>query len=55
MESRIVMQRQTAQSIMVWAAVTTTGRSRLVVVLSGVKLNSERYISLILETFATLG
>ncbi|KAF2349029.1 hypothetical protein FHG87_020218 [Trinorchestia longiramus] len=34
---------------MVWAAVTATGRSLLIFVPCGVKLNSERYISLILE------
>ncbi|KAF2362988.1 hypothetical protein FHG87_006253 [Trinorchestia longiramus] len=36
--------------IMVWEAVTDTGRSPLVFVPCGVKLNSERYISLILES-----
>ncbi|KAF2365743.1 hypothetical protein FHG87_003493 [Trinorchestia longiramus] len=49
-ESRIVTRRQNAQSVMVWAAVTATGRSPLVFVLCGVKLDSERYISLILES-----
>ncbi|KAF2357103.1 hypothetical protein FHG87_012141 [Trinorchestia longiramus] len=34
---------------MVWAAVTATGRSPLVFVPCGVKLNSERHISLILK------
>ena len=34
---------------MVWTAITATGRSLLVIVLSGVKLNSERFISDILE------
>ena len=36
-------------SVMVWAVVTATGRSPLVFVISGVKLNSQRYISDILE------
>ena len=40
--------RQNPASVMVWIAVTATGRS-LVFVPSGVKLNSERYISHILE------
>ncbi|KAF2344780.1 hypothetical protein FHG87_024464 [Trinorchestia longiramus] len=47
-ESRIVTKRQNAQSVMVWVAVTATGRSPLVFVPCEVKLNSERYISLIL-------
>ncbi|KAF2365812.1 hypothetical protein FHG87_003432 [Trinorchestia longiramus] len=49
-ESRIVTRRQNTQSVMVWTAVTATGRSPLVFVPCGVKLNSERYISLILES-----
>ncbi|KAF2344382.1 hypothetical protein FHG87_024862 [Trinorchestia longiramus] len=49
-DSRIVTRRQNAQSVMVWAAVPTTGRSPLVFVHCGVKLNSERYISLILKS-----
>lgn len=46
---RRVSRRQNPASVMVWAAVTATGRSPLVFVPSGVKLNSERYISDILE------
>ena len=38
-EGRIVMRCQNAQSVMVLAAVTATGRSWLVFVPSGVKLN----------------
>ncbi|KAF2365470.1 hypothetical protein FHG87_003773 [Trinorchestia longiramus] len=49
-EGRIVTIRQNAQSVMVWAAVTVTGRSPLVFVPCGIKLNSERYIFLILES-----
>ena len=49
MEGRRVSRRQNPTSVMVWAAVTTTGRSLLVFVPSGVKLNSQRYISDILE------
>ncbi|KAF2344732.1 hypothetical protein FHG87_024512 [Trinorchestia longiramus] len=49
-EGRIVMRRQNAQSVMVWAAVTATGRSPLVFVPCGIKLNSERYIYLILAS-----
>ncbi|KAF2345751.1 hypothetical protein FHG87_023493 [Trinorchestia longiramus] len=48
-EGRIVTRRQNAQSVMVWAAVIATGRSLLVSVACEVKLNSERYIFLILE------
>ena len=49
-EGRIVTRRQNPQSVMVWAAVTATGRCQLVFVPFGVKLNSERYISDILES-----
>ena len=35
--------------VMVWAAITATGRSPLAFVPSGVKLNSQRYIWDILE------
>ncbi|KAF2355947.1 hypothetical protein FHG87_013296 [Trinorchestia longiramus] len=49
-EGRIVTRRQNAQSVMIWAAVTATGRSPLVFVSCGVKLNSEQYISRILES-----
>ena len=49
MEDRRVSRRQNLTSVMVWAAVTATGRSLLVFVPSGVKLNSQRYISDILE------
>ena len=46
---RVVTRRQNPQSVMVWGAVTATRRSPLVFVPSGVKLNSQRYISDILE------
>ena len=48
-EGRRVSRLQNPTSVMVWAAVTATGRSPLVAVPSGVKLNSQRYISDILE------
>lgn len=48
-ERRIVTRRQNPQSVMVWAAVTETGRSPLLFVPSGVKLNSQRYIADILQ------
>ena len=48
-EARIVTRRQNPQSVMVWTAVTATGRSLLLFVPMGVKLNSERYISDILK------
>ena len=48
-EGRRVSRCQNPLSVMVWAAITVTGRSPLVFVLSGVKLNSQRYISDILE------
>ena len=48
-EGRIVTRRQNPQSVMVWAAVTETGRSPLLFVPSWVKLNSQRYIADILE------
>ena len=48
-EGRRVSRRQNPTSVMVWAAVTATGRTSLVFVTSGVKLNSQRYISDILE------
>ena len=48
-EERIVTRRQNPQSVMVWAAMTTTGRSPLLFVPTGVKLNSEWYVSDILE------
>ncbi|KAF2345183.1 hypothetical protein FHG87_024060 [Trinorchestia longiramus] len=48
-EGRIVI-RQNAQSVMVWAAVTESGRYPLVFVPCGIKLNSERYIYLILAS-----
>ena len=47
-EGRIVTRRQNPQSVM-WAAVTATRRSPLLFVPTGVKLNSEWYISDILE------
>ncbi|KAF2354610.1 hypothetical protein FHG87_014634 [Trinorchestia longiramus] len=49
-EGRIVTRRQNAQPVMVWAAVTATGKSPLIFVPCGVKLNSKRYISLILKS-----
>ena len=48
-EKRIVTRCQNPQSVMVWAAVTTTGRSPLLFVPTGVKLNSKWYVSDILE------
>ena len=48
-EGRRVSRRQNPLSVMVWAAITATGRSPLVFVPSGVKLNSHHYISDILE------
>ena len=48
-EGRSVSRRQNPLSVMVWAAIIATGRSPLVFVLSGVKLNSQRYISDIWE------
>ena len=48
-EGSRVSRRQNPISVMVWAAVTATGRSPLVFVPSEVKLNSQRYISDILE------
>ena len=48
-ESRRVSRIQNPTSVIVWAVVTATERSPLVLVLSGVKLNSQRYISDILE------
>ena len=48
-EGRIVTRCQNLQSVMVWAAVTTTRRSQLLFVPMGLKLNSERYVSDILE------
>ena len=48
-EGRIVTRCKNPQSVMVWAAVTTTGRSPLLFVSMGVKLNSEWYVSDILE------
>ena len=48
-EGRIITRCQNPQSVMVWAAVTATGRSLLLFVPTGMKLNSEQYISDILE------
>ncbi|KAF2344970.1 hypothetical protein FHG87_024274 [Trinorchestia longiramus] len=48
-EGRIVTRPQNPQSVLVWAAVTARGRSPLAFVPCGIKLNSEGYISLILE------
>jgi hypothetical protein len=42
--TRTATQHQNPMSVMVWAAVTATGRSPLVFVPSGVKLNCQRYI-----------
>ena len=44
-KNRRVSRRQNPISVMVWVAVTATGRSFLVFVPSGVKLNSQCYIS----------
>ena len=49
-EGRIVTRCQNLQSVMVWAAVTKTGRSPLLFVPTAVKLNSEQYVSDILES-----
>ena len=49
-EGRRVSRRQNPISLMVWAVVTATGRSPLIFVPSAVKLNSQRYISDILES-----
>ena len=49
-KGRIAKRRQYPQSIMIWAAVTPSERSPLIFVPSGVKLNSERYVSDILES-----
>ena len=54
-EGKIVTRRQNLQSVMMWAAVTAIGRSLLLFVPTGVKLNSERYISDILEGCLLLG
>ena len=48
-EGRRVIRHQNLLSVMVWAAITATGKSPLVFVPSGVKLNSQRYISDTLE------
>ena len=48
-EGRRVSRRQNPSSVMVWATVTATGRPPLVFVPSRVKLNSQQYISDILE------
>ena len=48
-EGRIVTRRQNLLPVMVWAAVTETGKSPLLLVPSGVKLNSQWYITDILE------
>jgi hypothetical protein len=47
--TRTATRSQNPMSLVVWAAVTATGRSPLVFVPSRVKLNSQRYISDILE------
>ena len=48
-KDRVVTRSQNPKSVMVWAAVTATGRTPLLFVPSGVKLNSPRYIKDILE------
>ena len=48
-EEKIVTRRQNPQSVIVWASVTKTGRSSLIFVPPGVKLNSQRYNADILE------
>ena len=48
--SRRVTRRQNPSSVMVWAAITATGRSPFVFIPSGVKINSQRYISDILSS-----
>lgn len=49
-KSRVVTRRQGAASLMVWAAVTADGKSPLVFVDKGVKLNQENYRTSILES-----
>ena len=48
-EEKIATRRQSLPSVMVWSAVTETGKSPLLFVPSGVKLNTHRYIADILE------
>ena len=48
-EGRIVSRYQNSPSVGIWAAVTETGKSPLLFVPFGVKLNSQRYIADILE------
>ena len=48
-EGRIVTRHQNSQCVMVWAAVTETGRSPLLFCPLGVKLNSQCYIADVLE------
>ena len=50
-EGRIVTRCQNPRSVIMWAAVTATGRSPLLFVPTGVKLNSERYVSDILAGY----
>ena len=49
-KSRVVTRRQGAASLMVWAAVTADGKSPLVFVDKGVKLNQENYRTCLLYT-----
>ena len=49
-KDRVVTRRQGAKSIMVWAAVTADGKSPLLFVDEGVKLNQENYRTSILES-----
>ena len=42
-------RKHSAASVMVWAGICETGRTPLVIVPQGVKINTEAYISLILE------
>ena len=44
-EERVITRRQNPQSVMVWTAVTETGKFSLFFVHSGVKLKSQRYIA----------
>ena len=48
-QERIVARRQNLQCVMVWVAVTKTGRFPLLFVPAGVKFNFQRYIADILE------
>ena len=54
-EGRIVTRCQNLQSVMMWTVVTATGRSLLLFVTTGVKLNSEQYVLDILGVVCSPG